>query len=201
MQDWEQRDTNLGDGFNPSPLATSGEPRLDLIVTADYDLTSRVYIRPLLSTISPPPLSTPDRVKPTIFLALERRDPAHIDHALHIARDDFNLHLKQISAKRIRKIFDTFGDGATWSRDDWSASKFGSCSSDTHSSKMHRIINRHSNSDTWCEGKAQISDEEVKDIARGRIGEEGIYSGATMLKQRSKEQQPRRRPMGLWHTA
>jgi hypothetical protein len=28
--------------------------------------------------------------------------------------------LKQISAKRIRKIFDTLGDGATWSRDDWS---------------------------------------------------------------------------------
>ncbi|GAC75744.1 hypothetical protein PANT_18d00043 [Moesziomyces antarcticus T-34] len=97
---------------------TSGGPRLDLIVTADT-IYEPGLIRPLLSTISYVYRRQTD-VKPTILLALERRDPAHIDHALQIARDDFDLPLKQIPAKRIRKIFDTLGDGATWTRDDWS---------------------------------------------------------------------------------
>ena len=57
--------------------------------------------------------------KPTVLLALERRDPAHVTEALRIAKDEFALPFKQIPAKRVRKIFDTLGDGATWSRDDW----------------------------------------------------------------------------------
>ncbi|GAK68261.1 uncharacterized protein PAN0_058c6502 [Moesziomyces antarcticus] len=96
----------------------SSEPHLDLIVTADT-IYEPGLIRPLLSTISHFYRRQTD-TKPTILLALERRDPAHIDHALQIARDEFNLPLKQIPAKRVRKIFDTLGDGTTWSRDDWS---------------------------------------------------------------------------------
>ncbi|KAJ9474789.1 hypothetical protein PHBOTO_004662 [Pseudozyma hubeiensis] len=89
----------------------------DLIVTADT-IYEPSLVHPLLSTIAHL-YQRQGQPCPTVLLALERRDPSHITEALRIANDQYSLPFKQISPKRIRKIFDSLGDGATWSRDDW----------------------------------------------------------------------------------
>lgn len=92
-------------------------PRFDLIVTADT-IYEPSLVHPLLSTIAHL-YQRQGQSRPTVLLALERRDPSHITEALRIADEQYSLPFKQISSKRIRKIFDSLGDGATWSRDDW----------------------------------------------------------------------------------
>lgn len=98
-------------------IDSSRETHFDLILTADT-VYEPSLIRPLLSTLAHLHQRQGES-KPTVLLALERRDPAHVTEALRIAKDEFALPFKQIPAKRVRKIFDTLGDGATWSRDDW----------------------------------------------------------------------------------
>ncbi|SNX86230.1 uncharacterized protein MEPE_04939 [Melanopsichium pennsylvanicum] len=98
-------------------IEPAAEQHFDLILTADT-IYEPSLIRPLFSTLAHLYQRKADS-KPTVLLALERRDPAHIIQALEIARQDYALAFKQIPAKRVRKIFDTLGDGTTWSRDDW----------------------------------------------------------------------------------
>lgn len=95
----------------------AAETHFDLILTADT-IYEPSLIRPLFSTIAHLCTRQADS-RPTVLLALERRDPAHITEALSIAQEEYSLNFKQIPVKRVRKIFDTLGDGATWSRDDW----------------------------------------------------------------------------------
>ncbi|CDU24879.1 uncharacterized protein SPSC_04712 [Sporisorium scitamineum] len=97
--------------------ATQSPTQFDLIITADTIYEPSI-VRPLLSTLAHLYHRQPDP-RPTILLALERRDPSHITEALRMACEQFALPFKQIPAKRVRKIFDTLGDGAKWSRDDW----------------------------------------------------------------------------------
>uniref|UniRef100_V5F141 Uncharacterized protein n=2 Tax=Kalmanozyma brasiliensis (strain GHG001) TaxID=1365824 RepID=V5F141_KALBG len=93
------------------------EPQhFDLILTADTIYEPSI-VRPLLSTIARLYRRRSGH-SPTVLLALERRDPTHVTEALRVARDEYDLPFKQIPVKRVRKIFDTLGDGATWSRDD-----------------------------------------------------------------------------------
>ncbi|SPO28921.1 uncharacterized protein UTRI_05034_B [Ustilago trichophora] len=100
-----------------SDTSIPAEPHFDLILTADT-IYEPSLIRPLLSTIAHLYMRQ-DGSRPTVLLALERRDPAHITEALRIAHQEYSLNFKQVPVKRVRKIFDTFGDGATWSRKDW----------------------------------------------------------------------------------
>lgn len=93
------------------------EQRFDLILTADTIYEPSI-IRPLMSTIAHL-YERQEGLKPTVLLALERRDPVHITEALNIAKEEYGLSFKQIPVKRVRKIFDALGDGAAWSRDDW----------------------------------------------------------------------------------
>ncbi|CBQ68828.1 conserved hypothetical protein [Sporisorium reilianum SRZ2] len=88
-----------------------------LIVTADT-IYEASLVRPLLSTLAHLYHRQADS-HPSILLALERRDPTHVTEALRMASEEFGLAFKQVPAKRVRKMFDTLGDGATWSRDDW----------------------------------------------------------------------------------
>lgn len=97
--------------------SVSNQQSFDLIMTADT-IYEPSLVHPLLSTISH--LYRPQEDShPTVLLALERRDPSHITEALRIASQEFSLAFKQVPAKRIRKIFDSLGDGSKWSRDDW----------------------------------------------------------------------------------
>lgn len=93
------------------------EQRFDLILTADT-IYEPSLVKPLLSTIAYLYRRQADS-KPTVLLTLERRDPTHVSQALRLAREEFDLPFKQIPVKCVRKIFDTLGDGATWSREDW----------------------------------------------------------------------------------
>lgn len=93
------------------------EQRFDLILTADT-IYEPSLVKPLLSAIAYLYRRQTDS-KPTILLALERRDPTHVSEALRLVREEFELPFKQIPVKRVRKIFDTLGDGATWPREDW----------------------------------------------------------------------------------
>lgn len=98
--------------------ASNSDQHYHLILTADT-IYEPSLVRPLLSTISHLYRRQGDESKPTVLLALERRDPAHVTEALRVAKDDFALPFKQVPHKRVRKIFDTLGDGTTWSRADW----------------------------------------------------------------------------------
>ncbi|PWY98723.1 hypothetical protein BCV70DRAFT_201516 [Testicularia cyperi] len=103
---------------NDNPDAGTVEHDFELILTADT-VYEPSLVRPLVSIISHLYRTRSGSSKPTVLLALERRDSNHIDGALQVASDDFGLDFKQIPAKRVRKIFDTLGEGATWSRQDW----------------------------------------------------------------------------------
>ncbi|CCF50761.1 hypothetical protein NDA11_007310 [Ustilago hordei] len=96
---------------------TTTEQHFDLILTADT-IYEPSLIRSLLFTIAHL-YQRQAESKPTILLALERRDPTQVNEAFRLASEDYDLPFKQIPAKRVRKIFDTLGDGAAWSRDDW----------------------------------------------------------------------------------
>ncbi|KAN0061917.1 hypothetical protein ACQY0O_005912 [Thecaphora frezii] len=115
-------------------------PEFDLILTADTVYMPDL-IRPLFRSIahlyhshpyfhpppatahdSPPPSSPPPTRaarRPRVLVALERRDAATIDNALSIARHEFHLDLQQVPKRKVRKIFDAYGDGAHWEREDW----------------------------------------------------------------------------------
>lgn len=96
---------------------STAEQCFDLILTADTIYEPSI-VKPLLSTIAYLCKRQADS-KPTVLLALERRDPTHISEALRLASEEFDLPFKQVPIKRVRKIFDTLGDGTTWSREDW----------------------------------------------------------------------------------
>lgn len=101
----------------PDRTRSTNDQRFDLILTADTIYEPSI-VRPLLSTIAHLYRRQCGH-SPTVLLALERRDPTHVTEALRIARDEYDLPFKRIPAKRVRRIFDALGDGATWSRDDW----------------------------------------------------------------------------------
>lgn len=106
--------------WNAAPedqLDSLEEQHFDLIMTADT-IYEPSLVRPLLFTIARL-YRRQGGSSPTVLLALERRDPVHVSEALRIAAEECALPFKQIPTKRVRKIFDTLGDGATWSRDDW----------------------------------------------------------------------------------
>ena len=110
------------DTWSHAPTASTASkvtctPYFDLILTADT-IYEPALVQPLLSTLSHLYHRQTD-AKPTILLALERRDPAHVTQALRTANDEFALPFKQVPPKRVRKIFDALGDGASWSRTDW----------------------------------------------------------------------------------
>ncbi|TKY89145.1 hypothetical protein EX895_001676 [Sporisorium graminicola] len=115
--DW----TTSPDNWHPQPNTPSTPAQSaqnpDLIITADTIYEPSI-VRPLLSTLAHF-YHRQDDTRPTVLLALERRDPPHITEALRIASHDFSLPFKQVPAKRVRKMFDALGDGAKWSRDDW----------------------------------------------------------------------------------
>ncbi|EPQ26361.1 uncharacterized protein PFL1_06009 [Pseudozyma flocculosa PF-1] len=118
--------------------ATEGTtPDFDLILTADT-VYEPSLVRPLIRALSHLYRShsafdrphtheqqehgrraTRSPSRPHILLALERRDGATIDAALAVARDEFGLDFQRIPHRKVKKTFDSHGDGRSWRRDDW----------------------------------------------------------------------------------
>ena len=100
------------DWSQPSPLT---QDRFDLILTADTvyqpSLTPHLW-----ATISKLLTTSP---KARVLLALERRDPATIDHAISLAQSDYKLSLHRIPHRKVRKAFNLYGHGNEWDPDDW----------------------------------------------------------------------------------
>ena len=58
--------------------------------------------------------------RPHALIALERRDDKQVQIALNRAKEEYNLTLKQISSREIRKTVDAcFGNSSNWPRQVW----------------------------------------------------------------------------------
>ncbi|KAI0375025.1 hypothetical protein BV20DRAFT_1010906 [Pilatotrama ljubarskyi] len=92
-------------------------PPFDLIVTSDT-IYSVALVTPLLRALhglcrSP----LPEARCPPVYLCLERRDPALVDHALSQARDPWGFRVERISLKKLAKAIEKAG--ARWDKSDW----------------------------------------------------------------------------------
>ncbi|CCM02345.1 uncharacterized protein FIBRA_04440 [Fibroporia radiculosa] len=113
--------------FIASPLqgqfedtGTTLEPPFDLIISADT-LYSTDIVQPLLRALhSLARLSTiraPAARPPQVYLCIERRDPALIDHALRDAHDVWNFMVERVPHKKVAKAMER--GGAKWKKEDW----------------------------------------------------------------------------------
>lgn len=96
-----------------NPRTSASE--IELIVSADT-VYETAMVEGLLDTIA---TFLQKSKKCHALLALERRDPLQIDTALHSARIEHNLHLRQIPHRRIRKAIGTHFV-TPWPLEEWS---------------------------------------------------------------------------------
>lgn len=110
-QDWEWNQ----EGDDKEPL----QPPFDLIVSADtiYDPElSQPLLRTLHGLSSPPPSprnssSTPI---PTVYIALEARDPELVSAFLESAEKDWNFKCSRVDHKKLKKLVESKESGLGW---------------------------------------------------------------------------------------
>jgi len=104
---------------HPSVISTAPKspvacPTLDLIVTADT-VYSRELVEPLLRTLHT--LCVDQEKQPIVYLCIERRDPALVDHLLQEADTRWNFTISRIPHKKLARAVEKHAKG--WTRDDW----------------------------------------------------------------------------------
>ncbi|EIW60008.1 uncharacterized protein TRAVEDRAFT_118360 [Trametes versicolor FP-101664 SS1] len=99
------------------PQAPVLGPPFDLILTSDT-IYSPDLVTPLLRALHGLCLASASELRTTpVYLCLERRDPALVDHALSEARDSWNFKVERIPHKKLAKALEK--SGAHWEKGDW----------------------------------------------------------------------------------
>ncbi|KAI0636846.1 hypothetical protein C8Q77DRAFT_1071137 [Trametes polyzona] len=106
----------------PHPAVQAGSilsPPFDLVLTSDT-VYSADLVTPLLRALHALCLasaSAPELRSPPVYLCLERRDPALVEHALSQARDRWSFKVDRIPHKKLAKAIEK--SGARWEKGDW----------------------------------------------------------------------------------
>ncbi|KAI0673098.1 hypothetical protein C8Q78DRAFT_969837 [Trametes maxima] len=110
-------------GEKQAPAGQHGSllgPPFDLIITSDT-IYSTTLVTPLLRALNglcTASLSLlPETRCPPVYICIERRDPALVDHALSHARDSWNFKVDRIPHKKLAKAIEKAG--AHWEKGDW----------------------------------------------------------------------------------
>ncbi|KAH9901056.1 hypothetical protein C8Q73DRAFT_636996 [Cubamyces lactineus] len=95
-------------------------PPFDLIITSDT-IYSTALVTPLVRTLHAlckASLALSPEVRcPPVYLCLERRDPALVDHALSHAKDSWDFKVERIPHKKLAKAIEK--TGALWDKNEW----------------------------------------------------------------------------------
>ncbi|EIW85023.1 hypothetical protein CONPUDRAFT_48316 [Coniophora puteana RWD-64-598 SS2] len=94
-------------------------PPFDLIVSSDT-LYNPALVEPLLRSLralAVASVSSTSGRAPPVYVCLERRDPALIDHALACARSTYDFDTERIPHKKVSRALER--GGLAWSREAW----------------------------------------------------------------------------------